>query len=136
MGTQVTPILERATIETILEASEAFALQSSTLRSSCKDQAQFLKNAAVDFQRWKAQWQIEERQNRRPSEEPDAGAKDLSNSIIQPSAELVQNEQQNIAGYNDDHVFGTEFYASSSWENFFTATGFDFDNWSLLPLSK
>ncbi|KAG9242918.1 hypothetical protein BJ878DRAFT_144559 [Calycina marina] len=147
--------IERATIGTILEASEAFAQQSSTLRSICTDQAHFLKAASRDFKRWKRQWLLD-RQKGTVQSDPRANQHFESTSGTNPrngktldalaavdmsgDKMLVEHSQlQNPSvedGYVYDNVTDMNFPSSDSWESFFSTAGFDFDNWSLLPLSR
>lgn len=149
MQEHVMPALERAIVGTILEASGVFG---SHLRSSCTDQASFLKRTAEEYRRWKKHWQsgMPETTSRQGAPETiDAHQSTSQNHLMIPENDprYLQIDSNTIAAhsdlamlanaaeYNHNNIASVDFSSNHSWGNFLGATGFEFDNWSLLNLS-
>lgn len=145
MQAHITTALERAIIETIVEASDVFSMHH---RSSCTDQARFLKSATKEFRRWKRQWQLETQHMQNASRA--SGINPYSSTEGANELDLVPPDQAiggmgmqrdfevlvEAAEYNQRHVGSVDFSAGATWETFVGATGFEFDNWCLLNLSE
>jgi hypothetical protein len=134
-GSEVPFRLEKSTIETILEASDVFAQQSSSLRSSCLDQAKFLKSAAEEYRRWKRrsmkkQQSVEFAPNNGPPIPQHETRSQIVEDVITPDSDITY-----AASYENGALMGIDFSADNCWETFFNTTGYEFDNWSLLPLT-
>lgn len=144
MQAHITPALERAIIETILEASDVFG---TYLRSSCTDQADFLKSAAKEFRRWKRQWQLGTQHTQNTAINADvhrSSSTERGNGVgISPPEQrhggMVAQSDLGVlvegAEHNHQSMGNVDLSAAATWETLFGATGFEFDHWSSFDLS-